>query len=554
MQTQTVSKPNIILVLVDDMGFSDLGCYGSEIRTPNLDALGYGGLRFTQLYNGARCCPARATLLTGLHPHQTGVAHMTLDLGPRGYQGFLAPNCPTIAEALKSRGYRTLMSGKWHVGGNYRALDPDSWKATAGDARHPVPTQRGFDRFYGILNGLGSFFDPVTLVDQESIIRAESPDFYMTDAITDKAITMIDESVSGGAPFFLYLAYTAPHWPLHAREEDIARYEQTYRKGWDAIRTARHEQLKGLQLLDPRWPISPRDPDAPPWSDVADPDWEALRMATYAAQLDRVDQGIGRVLDTLDRLGERENTVIMFLSDNGGCAEFLLEEPGEPDPSLWGTHTRGGRPIRIGNITGLRPGGEDTFMTYDLPWANVSNTPFRLYKHWAHEGGISTPFIVSWPARVKSPAVIHEPFQLVDITATIAEIAGAVFPSERDGKPAPTPEGESFHALIEGRTYTKSKPLFWEHEGNRAVRMGSWKLVGEHDRPWELYNMMEDRTELSDLAPANPSRVNELDAVYRDWAARCGVLAWPPRQDEVVLRMRGRHIHLSFHKGRKFYP
>ncbi len=540
------TRPNIVIILTDDLGFSDLGCYGSEIRTPNLDGLAASGIRFTQMYNGARCCPARASLLTGLHPHQAGVGQMTFDLGFPGYQGHLRPEAATIAEMLRTAGYRTLMSGKWHVGGNYRALDRESWKRTAGDERHPVPTQRGFDRFYGILNGLGSFYDPVTLMDQERFVRAEDPGFYITDVLTDHAVAMVREAASLKQPFFLYAAYTAPHWPLHALEEDIARYERTYRAGWDAIRTARHEELKGSGLLDPRWPISPRDEDAPPWGEVADKDWEAMRMAVYAAQIDRVDQGVGRLLACLRETGQYDNTLIIFLSDNGGCAEFLLEEPGKPDPSLWGASTRDGRPIRIGNIPGLRPGGEDTFMTYDLPWSNVSNTPFRLFKHWVHEGGIATPCIVHWPSAIGAAAVSHAPLQLVDITATLIDAGGV-------SAPAPL-EGESFLELLRGRPWSRQRPLFWEHEGNRAVRLGAWKLVAEHGRPWELYDMNEDRTELKDLAAANPGEVRRMAALYQEWAGRCGVLPWPPGKGETVLRMRGKHIHLSYHKGRAFYP
>jgi len=554
MPIKRQSQPNIVLILVDDLGFSDIGCYGSEISTPNLDSLAERGLRFTQMYNGARCCPARASLLTGLHPHQAGVAHMTMDIGVAGYRGFLDPNCVTAAEVLKNHGYRTLMSGKWHVGGNYRALDAGSWPDSAGDEKHPIPTQRGFDRFFGILNGLGSFYDPVTLMDQDRFVRAESPDFYLTDAITDRAIEMVQQSADGQKPFFLYMAYTAPHWPLHALEEDIARYEGRYLTGWDAIRTARHEELKGMNLLDERWPISPRDVDAPPWQDVRHKDWEDLKMAVYAAQMDRVDQGIGRLMAKLRELEQEDNTLVMFLSDNGGCAEFLLEEPGQPDPSIWGSRTRDGKPMQIGNITGLRPGPEDTFMTYDLPWSNVSNAPFRLFKHWIHEGGISTPLIVCWPDLIKKPGIVHEPVQLVDLTATLIEAGGASNPTERKGGSVPPPEGESFLSLLRGKRWTKQKPLFWEHEGNRAVRVGMWKLVSEHGKAWELYDMGEDRTELNDLAAKYPDKATELEGMYGEWAERCGALPWPVKASEMVLKMRGEHIHLSYHRNRKYFP
>jgi arylsulfatase len=556
MKDTKKNRPNIVLILADDLGFSDIGCYGSEIRTPNLDALGEKGIRFTQMYNGARCCPARASLLTGLHPHQAGIGQMTLDLGVPGYQGYLGENCATTAEILRTAGYRTYMSGKWHAGGNYRALDPESWKRTAGDPKHPLPTQRGFDRFYGILNGLGSFYDPVTLMDGDRFVRADSSDYYFTDAMTDKALEMLkeNESTHPDSPFFLYLSYTAPHWPLHAREEDIAKYEGAYRKGWDYIRTARHESAKGKKLLDRRWPISPRDEDAPAWADVAGKDWEAMKMAVYAAQVDRMDRNIGRVMEHLRSSGLEDNTLVLFLSDNGGCAEFLQEEPGKPDPSIWGDRTRDGRPIRIGNIPGLMPGPEDTFMTYDLPWTNVSNAPFRLFKHWVHEGGISTPCIAYWPEAVKTPSITHSPAQLVDIAATIIEAAGADYPRERKGNPVPPIEGESFLDLLRGGAWEKQKPMVWEHEGNRAIRRGDWKLVAECGKAWELYNMVEDRTELCDLAEKSPGRARELEALYAVWAERCGVLPWPPKSGETILKMRGLHTHLSYHRGRSFYP
>ncbi len=546
------SRPNIILILADDMGFSDLGCYGSEIKTPYLDHMAEKGLRFTGMYNGARCCPARASLLTGLHPHQAGVAHMTMDLGIPGYRGFLRPDCVTVAEVLRASGYRTLLAGKWHVGGNYRAHDRESWKRTAGDEGHPLPTQRGFDRFYGILNGAGSFYDPVLLMDRETFIRAEEPEYYFTNAVTDRAIEMI--RTKENSPYFLYLTYTAPHWPLHALPEDISRYQGLYRKGWDSVRTARHEKLKGMKLLDERWEISPRDVDAPPWQDVVHKDWEDLRMAAYAAQIDRMDQCIGRVMSMVHATGGEENTLVMFLSDNGGCAEFLLEDPGDAGPSLWGDRARDGRPMRIGNITGLEPGPEDTFMSYDLPWTNVSNAPFRLFKHWVHEGGIATPFIVYWPDRIKQPGILHEPLQLVDLTATVIDAAGAAYPEERDGMSIPPCEGESFLPLLDSKSWSKQKPLYWEHEGNRAIRQGRWKLVGEHNKAWELYDMAEDRTELNDLAQKSPDRVRDLVQQYDLWANRCGVLPWPPRKSEMQLSMRGQHAHCHYHCGREFIP
>ncbi|MBM3957358.1 MAG: arylsulfatase [Gemmatimonadetes bacterium] len=541
-------RPNIILIVVDDLGFSDLGCYGSEIRTPNIDRLAAGGVRFTQMYNGARCCPSRASLLTGLHPHQTGVGHMARNLGYPEYQGHLNRSCATIGEVLRVAGYRTFMSGKWHVGGGYDLRFPERW--APGNATHPLPTQRGFDRFFGLLEAADSYFNPKTLMRGETIIRAQSPDFYITDAISDNAVEMVGEAVGLGRPFFGYVAYTAPHWPLHAPEEDIARYEGKYLGGWDRLRASRHEEMKGLGLVDPKWPIAPRDEDAPPWEDVEDKAWEDIRMAVYAAQIDRVDQGVGRIMAKLRELGVDDNTLVMFLSDNGGCAELFQEDTDWPDPSMWETApTLDGKPVRVGNIPGLRPGPDTTFMAVELPWANASNAPFRLFKRWIHEGGISTPFIVHWPGRVWQARIAHEPAHIVDIAATFYEAAGARYPAELDGNPITPLEGESLMPVIAGRPWSREQPIFVEHEGHRGVRAGPWKLVAESGGAWELYDMVEDRTELNDLAQRNPAKVAELVKLYGEWAARCGVRDWPVSPTMLARRLKGKHAHISQHRA-----
>ncbi|MCH8102874.1 MAG: sulfatase-like hydrolase/transferase, partial [Chloroflexi bacterium] len=395
-QQQAPTKPDIIIIMVDDLGFSDIGCYGSEIKTPSIDALGYNGLRFTQMYNGARCCPSRAALLTGLHPHQAGIGQMGADLGVPAYQGYLNQSCATMAEVLGRAGYRTLMSGKWHVGGG---LDPrlrNRW--TLGDETHPLPRQRGFDRYFGLMEAADSYWNPKSLMMDDTLIDVESDDFHLTDAIADHAVSQIEEAVAMDMPFFQYVAFTAPHWPLHAWEDDIARYEGKYMAGWDAIRTARHEEMKGLGIVDEKWPISPRDEDSPPWEDVRNKEYEDIRMAVYAAMIEQVDRGVGRIVETLKKHGRLDNTLIMFMSDNGGCAELFQEDTDWPDPSRWETQpTLDGQPVRVGNIPELRPGPDATFQAVELPWANVSDTPFRLFKRWIHEGGITTPFIVHWP-------------------------------------------------------------------------------------------------------------------------------------------------------------
>jgi len=537
-QEHAPQPPNVVVILVDDMGYSDIGCYGSEIQTPNLNELARNGVRATQMYNCARCCPTRASLLTGLYPHQAGVGHMVQNRGTRAYQGYLRNDCVTMAEALRAGGYRTLMSGKWHVGGPYDALRPDTWEP--GAPGHPTPLTRGFDRFYGTLEGGGSFFHPYTVMQGSADAaprfvggeygQVEETDFYYTDAISDNAITMIDAAVRDEQPFFLYLSYTAPHWPLHALPEDIAKYEGRYRHGgWDALRTARHEELKGLGILDARWEISPRDEAAQPWGEVGDPDWDDLRMAVYAAQIDRMDQGVGQVINKLRALDQLDNTLILFLSDNGGCAEFLAEDG---HCQRYAYHTADGTPIRVGNLPGVRPGGPDTFMSYDLPWANASNSPFRLYKHWVHEGGIATPLIVHWPAGLDATVpdggrIVHAPCHVIDVMATCLDATGVDYPDEYNGHTIQPLEGESLLPLLRGQRWNREQPIFWEHEGNRAVRMDEWKLVSKHPGGWELYNMQDDRTELHDLVDKNRDRVQAMASQYDEWAERCEVRPWP---------------------------
>ena len=542
-------RPNFILILADDMGYSDLGCYGSEINTPNIDSLANTGVRFSQMYNSARCCPSRASLLTGLNPHQTGIGHMVSTFGRPNeikhpsYQGYLNENCATIAEVLKGSGYTTLMSGKWHVGGGYDLLDESSW--FPGSVGHPTPVQRGFDRFFGIVSGAANYFHPRTLMRNEELIEIETSDFYLTDAISDNAVSMIEDTAQDDNPFFLHVAYTAPHWPLHALEEDIARYQGKYQAGWDVVRTNRHEELKGMGILDEKWEISPRDSASCPWKEAKNHDWEDLRMAVYSAMIDRMDQGVGKILRKLKELGIDDNTVIMFLSDNGGCAEFLAEDSTRPLPSQYASPTRDGRAMKIGNHEDLIPGPDDTFMSYDLPWANTSNTPFRLFKRWTHEGGISTPFIIRWPSKIKHSSIVHEPAHIIDISATIYDAASAIYPKEISGNEIKPLEGESFLKAITGRNWQRNAPIFWEHEGSRAMRDGQWKIVSEVGRGWEIYNMDEDRTELRNLVETESNRLTAMESSYEDWARRCEVEAWPLPPLTWNPKMRAPHAHRS---------
>mgnify|MGYP001158308214 CR=1 FL=1 len=526
--TSKATRPNIVLIMVDDMGFSDIGCYGAEISTPNLDRLAAGGVRFSQFYNYARCCPTRASLLTGLYPHQAGVGFMVTDFGLPGYRGFLNNNCVTIAEALKSSGYNTAMSGKWHVGGDYPA---NKWQNICiGDETHPTPRQRGFDKFYGTLAGSGNFFDPHSLMSNDEVIEPDNyGDYYYTDAIAENAASFVQDYADKENPFFLYVGFTAPHWPLHALEEDIERYRGEYRKGWDHLRTSRHEELKAIGILQDDWDITPRDKNSPPWEEVNDKSWEDLRMAVYAAQVDRMDQGIGKIMAALDQAEVTQDTLVMFLSDNGGCAE-LLEEDGIRETAP--TTTRSGTTVRSGNIAGLDPGDETTYMSYDLPWANASNSPFKLYKHWTHEGGIATPFIAHWPNFAQAGSINHSIGHVIDVMATCLDAADADYPSEYNDHAITPMQGQSLLPAFSNASIERERPIMWEHEGNRAVRIGDWKLVNRHPRGWELYNMREDRTELNDLAEKDPKRVDAMEQIYKDWASRSEVRPW---QEIVTL-------------------
>ena len=537
------ARPNIVVILSDDMGFSDLGCYGGEIATPHLDALAAGGLRFTQFYNMARCCPTRASLLTGLYPHQAGVGHMMEDKGVEfpGYRGNLNNSCRTIAEVLKPAGYRNYAVGKWHVTHFTGQDGPKSnW-----------PLGRGFDRFYGTIHGAGSFFDPSSLVRDETMISADADPmykpqtYYYTDALSEHAVRFVSEHVKDHAkdPFFLYVAYTAAHWPMHALPEDIKKYAGKYDGGYEPIRKERFEKAVKLGLIDVRQGLSPQ---AENWSKVANKKWESACMEVYAAMIDRMDQGVGKLVAELKRNGQFENTLIFFLQDNGGCAEPQgrtgnkdhpnIERPEKPTFPLMKPEqfpaggsvpmqTRDGFPVRMG--PNVMPGGPDTYIAYGRGWANVSNTPFREYKHWVHEGGISTPLIAHWPLGITAAGELRkQPGHVIDIAATCYELAGADYP-KMVGAAAITPlEGKSLLPAFAGKTIDR-EAIYWEHEGNRAVRVGDWKLVGKHAMPWELYDISNDRIESNNLAAALPEQVKELRAKYESWAKRANVAAWP---------------------------
>jgi arylsulfatase A-like enzyme len=540
----TAQRPNVIIIMADDMGYSDLGSYGGEIQTPNLDALAQGGIRFTQFYNTARCCPTRAALLTGLYPHQAGIGHMMNDRGSDGYRGELNRRSVTIAEALKPAGYRSYMVGKWHVTKHVNPAAPDE--------KSNWPRQRGFDRFYGTIHGAGSFFDPNTLTRDNTLISPyadpeyQPREFYYTDAISDHAVRFVSDHARdhAGQPFFMYVAHTAPHWPMHAKEADIAKYRGRYDAGYDAIRAARVEKMKRIGLLDPRWQVAPQAGGA--WDAVENRAFEVRCMEVFAAMIDCLDQGVGRLVAELRRTGQLDNTLILFLQDNGGCAELMGRGRNQPpvarasrpslpplaadylQPDMIPKQTRDGYPMRQGY--GVLPGAADTYHGYGEAWANVSNTPFREYKHWVHEGGISTPLIAHWPAGIPAArrnALEAQPGHLIDLMATCVDLAGATYPKSHAGETIQPLEGVSLRPALHGQPLGRQAPIFFEHEGNRAVRDGPWKLVAKGPAgPWELYDMAADRTEMNNLAAREPERVRRMIAQWEAWAKRANVLPW----------------------------
>ncbi len=529
-----VGAPNILIILSDDMGFSDLGCYGGEISTPHLNSLAQDGLRFTQFYNTGRCCPTRASLLTGLYPHQVGVGHMIERPSGPGYQGDLSQNCVTIAEVLRGAGYATFACGKWH-------LTPAPLNKNKLD-RHNWPLERGFDRFYGTIAGGGSYYDPATLTRDNELIAPDNFDtYYYTDAISDEAVKFIEER-DRTRPFFMYVAYTAAHWPMHAKPADTAKYDGKYDEGWDAIRKQRFERLRQLGLIDDEVSLSPNVQD---WESTADQAWYADRMEVYAAMVDSMDQGIGRILTVLEAQGQTENTLVLFLQDNGGCAENMKTtdppttiaadrthaRPLEPEAlqfNILPAFTRHGREVRIGK--GVTPGPADTYAAYGIEWANVSNTPFREYKHFVHEGGIATPLIARWPAGIQRRGELErQPGHLIDLMATCIDVSGTKYPETRGEDVVPPLEGVSLVPAFSGQTLARTAPLFFEHEGNRAIRDEDWKLVAKGSRaPWELYRMSDDRSEMHDLAREQPDKVAELAAKWQAWAERAKVLPLTP--------------------------
>jgi arylsulfatase A-like enzyme len=515
--TAAADRPNILVILADDLGYSDIGGFGGEIRTPNLDALAANGLRFTQFYNATRCCPSRASLLTGLYPHQAGVGDMNGDEGPQrpGYRGHLNDRSATIPEVLKSAGYRSSMVGKWHLGSN------------------PGPIRRGFDDFYGMIGGFNSFWQEHPFYTRFPAGRPKrdypAGQFYSTDAFGDYALDFLEVSRrEAGRPWFLYLAFNAPHFPLHAPKDEVDRIAPLYEKGWDAIRAERLARQKKMGIVADSAPLPPRSDWVHPFQhkEGVNPPWESLpadrrvdlarRMAIFAAMVEHMDGAIGRVVSSLKEHGELDNTLILFLSDNGGCAEW--------DPLGFDVDTGPKTTNELHTGADLAAmGGPGTYHSYGSGWANASNTPWRLYKHYAHEGGISTPLVAHWPAGLKRQGEIdRRPGHIVDIMATVVDLSGATYPA---GGILPM-EGRSLAKAFRGEP-EPPRSLYWEHEGNKAARDGRWKLVSREGHPWELYDIDTDRAELHDLAASDPDRVVRISSAWDAWAKRCNVLKVP---------------------------
>lgn len=514
---------NVVLILVDDLGYSDLGCYGSEIATPNIDRLAAEGVRMTRFYNTARCSPSRASLLSGRHPHQTGIGILTNDDSPHGYPGNLRSDVKVMPEYLQEQGFATAMAGKWHLAADVRTPN-DAW-----------PTRRGFESYFGTLTGCGSYFDPGTLTrgEEDAENEAHADGFHYTDAITDEAVGRIADLAGAADPFFAYVAYTAPHWPLHASEERIAEYDGAYADGWDAVRERRFGRQRELGIAEEAWRLSPRHPDAPAWESEEHPQWQQRRMAAYAAMVTQLDEGVGRIRAELERQGVLDDTMLIFLSDNGASAEelpFVEPERFKSRTDIVRSHTRDGHPVSVGNDVDTSPGPEDTYCSYGLGWANVSNTPFRLFKQWTHEGGIAAPFVVRWPAGgVPAGEIVRTPRQLTHVLPTVLEAVGqASAPTEL--------ESESMLGILRGESAPTAEPLFWEHIGNGAIRKDNWKLVREWGAAWELYDTKTDPCELADLADQHPNVVAELSAQWQDWADRVGVVDFAVTRDIYAER------------------
>jgi arylsulfatase len=495
-------RPNVVLILVDDMGWSDIGCYGSEIPTPHLDALASNGVRFTQFYNTGRCSPTRASLLTGHYPHQAGMGHLDNTVKPNhpGFQGKLAGSSVTMAEVLRDAGYFTAMTGKWHLGQQHGT----------------PPWKRGFDRSLNLQAGGVYFYNQTGNKggaklylngEERSLNDPQFGEWYGTQLWADWGLKFIDEAEQANKPFFLYLAHCSPHFPLMAPEADIAKYRGKYLEGWDVLREARHRRQIEMGLVDAKWPLAPRADNSPAWDDVSGEDRQRFdhMMAIYAAMIDTMDRSVGTLVNGLRERGELDNTLILFVSDNGGNAES--------GPN--------------GRYEGTNPGDAHSNVFLGQNWATLNNTPFRKWKHHVHEGGSATPLIAHWPSGIAASqrgTLNHQPGHVIDLLPTLISVAAAKYPAEHDSHAIEPLAGISLQPAFSGQPLVRDEPIYFNHEDNRAVRDGQWKLVALADQPWELYDINADRTELRNLATEFPDRVAAMAEQYEAWAQRTHVV------------------------------
>ncbi len=511
-------RPNIIIFLVDDLGYSDFGCYGGEIHTPTIDKLSEEGVRFTQFYNAARSCPTRASMLTGMYQHQVGLTFNGQSLNK---------NCVTIAEVLKDAGYQTGMAGKWHLSrteGRKEKSEQLNWLAHRADygdfgPLESYPCNRGFDEHYGTIWGVVDYFDPFSLVHNEEPITEVDSDFYETNFITEKSIDLIDEFSKNDEPFFLYIAHNAPHWPLHALPEDIAKYDGVYDGGWDKLREDRYKRMIDLGIVDPKITKLAPNESGLVWQDCENKTWEANHMETHAAMVDRIDQGLSDIIDELKETGEYDNTLIIILADNGASPERGYK-PGFDRPAF----TRDSTIIQLTGYTA--PGPENTWGFLGKAWAGAINSPFRYWKKESYEGGACTPMIMVWPdgLKIKHGSINNQVAHILDIMPTCVELAEADYPKTYKGNDIPPYEGKSLVNLIEGKKYKGHDILCWEHEGGKAIREGDWKMSALEGHEWELFDLSKDRSEMNNLADKYPEKVKQLEKDWEEWAVRVGLI------------------------------
>lgn len=539
-QQNDAKRPNIMLIVVDDMGYSDPECFGGEVNTPNINALADRGIRFTQFFNSGRSCPSRGCLLTGLYAQQAGITGMGVSLNKE---------CVTIPEVLRLAGYHTSMSGKWHLSrttGMPDREDQMNWLSHRNTFNNQpfsdidtYPCNRGFEEHWGTIWGVGNHFDLFSLVHNEEPLdpKAEDPNFYSTDYITSKAIDMLQgyATDSDDKPFFMYVSFNAPHWPLHALPEDIAKYKGVYDEGWDKLRDKRYHRMVELGLVDPQeTPVAPNESNRL-WEKETNKALESANMEVHAAMIDHVDQGIGKIIAKLKETGEYDNTIIIFTSDNGASSEnYAIGNFDRHDRTRTQTVTHNAQV----------PGDETTYNYLGTGWAGAVNTPFRYWKRQSFHGGIAAPTIISWPKGMSESAkgsIVKDPCHFIDFMPTFLEVADATYPTTFNGhdiRPLPA-EGHSLMPIINGGHWTDERILYWEHEGGKAVRKGNWKLTALTDGGgWQLFNLANDYSETENVAVNNPEKFYELKKLWDAWAPTAGLSKTPdiaPTDKEFVF-------------------